>query len=115
MLSKRRVDAVKEWHKIVEAEKTGEILEGVVNNVVKGGVIAVTNGIRIFIPASMLPPPVWGTSPAAQPESAFQDYRDQPGKAPRRRFGKEVAREERRQKEEAFWAAAAVGQQYTES
>ena len=114
VLSKRRVDAVKEWHKIVEAEKTGEILEGVVTNVVKGGVIAVTNGIRIFIPASHASSTRMGDlTPLLNQRVRFKII--ETNRARRRAVGsvREVAREERRQKEEAFWAAAAVGQQYT--
>lgn len=52
MLSKRRLDAAKGWDEVVAAEESQEILTGVVVEVVKGGVIAVTKGVRIFIPAS---------------------------------------------------------------
>ncbi len=51
-LSKKRLDAIAGFEKVVEAEQSGEILEGVVVDVVKGGVIALTNGVRVFIPAS---------------------------------------------------------------
>ena len=34
------------------AEQSGEILDGVVTDVIKGGLLAVTNGVRVFIPAS---------------------------------------------------------------
>jgi 4-hydroxy-3-methylbut-2-enyl diphosphate reductase len=114
VLSKRRVDAVKEWHKIVEAEKTGEILEGVITNVVKGGVIAVTNGIRIFIPASHASSTrMEDLTPLLNQKVRFKII--ETNRARRRAVGsvRVVAREERRQKEEAFWAVAAVGQQYT--
>ncbi len=53
MLSKKRYDAVKYWDTIVEAEKEGTILEGVVVEVISKGLIVVTNGIRIFVPASL--------------------------------------------------------------
>ena len=52
MLSKKRLDAIKGWEKIAEAEENGEILTGVVTEIIKGGVIAVTDGVRVFIPAS---------------------------------------------------------------
>ncbi|MCC8073855.1 MAG: bifunctional 4-hydroxy-3-methylbut-2-enyl diphosphate reductase/30S ribosomal protein S1 [Clostridiales bacterium] len=52
-LSKKLVDAFKGWENIVAAKENDEILEGKVTNVVKGGVIAVTNGSRVFIPASL--------------------------------------------------------------
>lgn len=52
MLSKKRLDATKGWEKVAAAEEDQSILDGVVTEVIKGGVIAVTNGVRIFIPAS---------------------------------------------------------------
>ena len=52
MLSKRRFDAIAGWDKIVAAKESGEVLTGVVNDVIKGGVMASVNGTRIFIPAS---------------------------------------------------------------
>lgn len=52
VLSKKRLDAIAGFEKIMEAEEKGEILDGTVVDVVKGGVIAVTNGVRVFIPAS---------------------------------------------------------------
>ena len=51
-LSKKLVDAFQGWEEIVKAKENDEILEGVVSAVVKGGVVAVTNGSRVFIPAS---------------------------------------------------------------
>ena len=52
MLSKRRYDAIAGWDKVVEAKETNEVLTGTVSEVVKGGVVVLTNGIRVFIPAS---------------------------------------------------------------
>ena len=36
MLSKKRVDAMKGWDKVVEAEESGAILEGTVTDIIKG-------------------------------------------------------------------------------
>lgn len=52
MLSKKRLDAAKGWETVIAAEENEAVLKGVVTEVIKGGVIAVTNGVRIFIPAS---------------------------------------------------------------
>jgi (E)-4-hydroxy-3-methyl-but-2-enyl pyrophosphate reductase len=52
MLSKKRLDAAKGWENVVAAEENEAVLSGVVTEVIKGGVIAVTNGVRVFIPAS---------------------------------------------------------------
>lgn len=51
-LSKKLVDAFKGWEEIVAAKENDETLEGTVTAVVKGGVIAVSKGSRVFIPAS---------------------------------------------------------------
>ena len=52
MLSKKRVDANKGWEVFDAALENKDILEGTVNEVVKGGVIVLSNAIRVFIPAS---------------------------------------------------------------
>lgn len=51
-LSKKRVDEQVGFEKIVKAFEEKTILEGTVQRVVKGGIIVVYEGIRIFIPAS---------------------------------------------------------------
>ena len=51
-LSKKRVDAVKVWENIEEACNSKEIMEGVVTEENKGGVVASVKGVRVFIPAS---------------------------------------------------------------
>ncbi len=52
MLSKRRVDAQKGFEELQKAYDEKAVLTGLVTEVVSGGVIAVTNDIRVFIPAS---------------------------------------------------------------
>lgn len=52
MLSKRRVDAQKGFEELQKAYDEKEILTGIVTEVVSGGVIVVSNDIRVFIPAS---------------------------------------------------------------
>ncbi len=52
MLSKRRLDAVKNWEKLEAAAESKEALEGVIIDQNKGGVIASVLGVRVFIPAS---------------------------------------------------------------
>ncbi len=51
ILSKKRLDESKNTIKIAEAYESGEILHGVVRDVVKGGVIVMISGVRVFIPA----------------------------------------------------------------
>ncbi len=52
LLSKKRVDSALGMEKIAASKEANETLEGVVTQAVKGGVIVVTNGTRVFIPAS---------------------------------------------------------------
>lgn len=54
MLSKKRVDSMKGWEKIESAKEDGTILEGKITNIVKGGVIVLSDGAKIFIPASQV-------------------------------------------------------------
>lgn len=51
-LSKKKIDAAKGFETIQAAYDNGEVLTGTVTNVVKGGVIVNSNGVRVFIPAS---------------------------------------------------------------
>lgn len=51
-LSKKRFDSYAGIAKMEEAKENDEILEGTVSAVVKGGVTVISNGVRVFIPAS---------------------------------------------------------------
>ena len=51
-LSKKQVDAQKGYDEVKKAFEDGAVLTGVVTNVIKGGVIVVANGMRVFVPAS---------------------------------------------------------------
>lgn len=52
MLSKRRFDSIAGWDKVVTAKENGDIVEGKITEIVKGGVVATYEGMRVFIPAS---------------------------------------------------------------
>ncbi len=52
MLSKRRLDAVKNWFDLEAAAEEGTIVEGTVTEVNKGGVVVSIKGIRVFVPGS---------------------------------------------------------------
>ena len=51
-LSKKRLDTVKSWDDIEAAEEDHSILEGVITEENKGGIVASVRGVRVFIPAS---------------------------------------------------------------
>jgi len=53
-LSKKRVDAQKGMSELEEAAESGAVVSGKITEVVKGGVIAIINGIRAFVPSSQV-------------------------------------------------------------
>jgi len=52
MLSKKRLDTVKNWEFIEQAKEEKIVVEGTVTEENKGGVIVNVKGIRVFVPAS---------------------------------------------------------------
>ncbi len=52
MLSKRKVDELAGFENINKACESGEIVEGVVQNVIKGGILVSCLGVKVFVPAS---------------------------------------------------------------
>ncbi|MGN0622964.1 MAG: 30S ribosomal protein S1 [Oscillospiraceae bacterium] len=55
-LSKKRVDAALGFEKIMAAKEENATLTGTVTNVVKGGVLVASNGVKVFVPASQAAP-----------------------------------------------------------
>lgn len=51
-LSKKRFDALLGWESVVAANGTDEVLNGTVIEVIKGGLLVNSNGVRVFVPAS---------------------------------------------------------------
>ncbi len=54
LLSKKRVDAIKNWEAVEKAYEENRPIDAKVVSIVKGGVMASAGGIRIFIPASQI-------------------------------------------------------------
>ncbi len=52
MLSKKRCDANKAWDNILKAEGTDKVYEGVVVEVIRGGILVLSENVKVFIPAS---------------------------------------------------------------
>lgn len=113
MLSKRRFDAIAGWDKVLAAKESNEIIEGTVSDVVKGGVVAFYEGIRVFIPASQA---------TLSRNDSLEDLK---GKAlpfriieigPRRRVigsARSVLKEQKSEAVEKFWENVAVGDRIT--
>ena len=113
MLSKKRLDAAAGFEKVVEAEEKGDILEGVVVDVVKGGVIALYSGVRVFIPASQATVARGQElEPLLKTQVRFKIL--ETNRQRRRAVGsiRAVLKEERKGLEEAFWNSVEIGKTY---
>ena len=114
LLSKKRFDAQKSWVDIVEAKEDGRILEGVVTDVVKGGVLVSTKGSLVFIPASLA---------TEHRDDKLEDLVKQtvqfriidvdPGRHRAVGSVRSVYGEKKKAASEAFWATAEEGKSYT--
>lgn len=114
ILSKKKVDAEKNFQHIEDAKENDEILEGIVVEVIKGGVIVVTDGVRVFIPASQ------ATASRNDPLEALLKqtvkFRIIDVDAQRKRAVGSIRRvlsEEKKAKQAAFWDSIEVGQTFT--
>lgn len=114
MLSKKRYDSIAGAEKVNAAFESGEILEGTVIEVVKGGVVALCEGTKVFIPASQA---------TLRRGQDLETLVKQPvrfriieqAKGRRRPIGsiRSVLAEERKEKEDQFWSEIEIGKTYT--
>jgi 4-hydroxy-3-methylbut-2-enyl diphosphate reductase len=114
MLSKRRYDAKAAWDQIAEAKDNEEVIEGVIADAVKGGVLVYTKGVRVFIPGSLtgLPRDAELSELVKKPVKFRIIDVD---KQKKRAVGsiRSVLREERKAANEAFWNEIEEGKEYT--
>ncbi len=116
MLSKRRVDAQKGWEELQKKVDSQEILESKVTEAVKGGVIVIYNGVRVFIPASQ----ATATRDEKLEDLVGQDVNfrlievSQRGRY-KRAIGsiRSVLKEQRAAQREEFWKNCEIGKRYT--
>lgn len=114
MLSKTRLDAAAGFEKVMNAGDTGEILTGVVTEVIKGGVLVLTNGVKVFVPASQTGVPRDGDlNTLMRKEVTFKIL--ETNRQRRRAVGSIslVAREARKELAQKFWEEVEVGKVYT--
>lgn len=114
MLSKRLVDASRFWDNVIAAEKDGTILSGKVVEVINKGVLVLSGGVRIFVPASLS---------TVSKNDRLEDLLNKNVKFTvvevdrhrRRAVGsiRAAVRNERKELTEKFWSTAAVGQIFT--
>src|SRR5260370_4796515 len=53
MLSRRKAKRIRAWEKIISTHKEGDIVKGLVQRKIKGGLL-VDIGVNVFLPASQL-------------------------------------------------------------
>ena len=113
-VSKKRADLDKNWHIIVDAKESGENLEGVVAEAVKGGVVIKLYGARIFVPASQTTVPKGGDLATLVGQTVKFKVIELKGQG-KSAVGsiRASAREERKALESAFWAEIEEGKYYT--
>ncbi len=112
-LSKKRVDADQSWLVFKAAKENGDILEGKVSAVVKGGITMNVSGNRVFVPASQ-------TGIAKDGDLSVLAGTTQKIKiiefdeSKRKAIGsiKVVLGEEKRAREDAVWATLAIDQHF---
>ena len=113
-LSKKRLDVVKGWEEIEAARENETVLDGVVTEDNKGGVVVSVKGIRVFVPASQT------GLPRETPMSALLKQKvrlvvTEVNRARRRVVGsiRSVTDEARKAAQEAIWSSIEVGKHYT--
>lgn len=116
-LSKKKIDAVKGMEDIKKAFESGEVLTGRVIELVKGGVVSIVKGVRVFIPASECAERFLADlGVLLGKEQKFRIIKmDEDRRGRQRVVGsiKSVAKEESEKAAAQFWASAEVGKQYT--
>ena len=116
-LSKKKIDAEKGLRELQEDFENGTVLNGRIVEIVKGGVVTIAKGIRVFIPASEAAERfVEDLGSLLNTEVAFRIIKmDKDRRGRLRVVGsiKSVAKEISAKKAEEFWANAEVNKKYT--
>ena len=115
-LSKKKIDAVKGMEELQAAFDNNEILTGRVVELVKGGVVTIAKGVRVFIPASECAERFLADlGTLLNTEQRFRIIKMDVDRRGRQRVVgsiKSVAKEESEKAAAEFWANAEVGKLY---
>lgn len=113
-LSKKRLDADKNWETVENAVENKDVLEGVITEENKGGLVANVKGIRVFIPASQSGKPR-GADLSEMVKTRVQLRITEVNRARRRVVGsiRAVAAEARAAAAAAIWDNIEVGKRYS--
>lgn len=112
-LSKKRCDAVAGFEEIKKAAEDGTVLTGTVVNVVKGGVLVLSNHTKVFIPASQVSDKrVEDLNTLLKTEVQFKIL--EVNERRNRALGsvRAVLESDKKEKEEKFWSEVEVGKIY---
>ena len=112
-LSKKRLEAGKAWEDIEAAAESKAVVEGIITEENKGGVVANVKGIRVFIPASQTGVPKGGDL-ASLVKTTVQMRITEVNRARRRVVGsiRAVSSELRKAAQEKIWSEIEVGKKY---
>ena len=112
-LSKKRLEAGKAWEEIEAAAENKDIVEGVVTEENKGGIVVNVKGIRVFVPASQSGVAKGGDLGELLKKNV-QLRITEVNRARRRVVGsiRSVASEQRKAAQEKIWSEIEVGKQY---
>ena len=113
-LSKKRLEAGKAWEEVEAAAESKAVVEGVITEENKGGIVANVKGIRVFIPASQTGVPKGGDL-SALVKQTVQMKITEVNRARRRVVGsiRAVSSELRKAAQEKIWSEIEVGKKYT--
>ena len=112
-LSKKRLEAGKTWEEIEAAAESKAVVEAVITEENKGGIVANYKGIRVFIPASQTGVPKGGDLSALVKTTAQMKITEV-NRARRRVVGsiRAVSSELRKAAQEKVWSEIEVGKKY---
>ena len=113
-LSKKRCDAQKGFEKIKEAYENGTVLDAVITDVVRGGVLAYTCNTKIFIPAPHCANTrVEDLSTLLKKQVRLMIIEVNENRNRAKGSVRAVLNAERRAKQEKFWEEVEIGKVYT--
>ena len=112
-LSKKRLEVGKVWEDVEAAAESKAVVEGIITEENKGGIVANVKGIRVFIPASQTGVPKGGDL-AALVKTTVQMRITEVNRARRRVVGsiRAVSNELRKAAQEKIWSEIEVGKKY---
>jgi 4-hydroxy-3-methylbut-2-enyl diphosphate reductase len=113
-LSKKKIDSIKGWDKLVQAYQNKTPVKVKITEIVKGGAISVTSGIKIFIPASQISNRF--VKDINEFSKQVMDIRIIEYNEQKKKFvgsARVLLEEERASKENEIWGNIEIGKKYT--